>query len=68
MKQEIENIELKFLTLNDYQEFKNVMIASYSNMPNEYWKEEQIKSLINKFPQGQVVIKVNNQLAGCRYL
>ncbi|MEM1138231.1 MAG: bifunctional GNAT family N-acetyltransferase/carbon-nitrogen hydrolase family protein, partial [Bacteroidota bacterium] len=30
-----------------------------------YWKEHHIKSLINKFPKGQVVIKINNQFAGC---
>ena len=34
-------------------------------MPGAYWKENQIKALIDKFPEGQVVIKVNNQLAGC---
>ncbi|MEQ8559886.1 MAG: bifunctional GNAT family N-acetyltransferase/carbon-nitrogen hydrolase family protein [Cytophagales bacterium] len=41
------------------------MIQAYSNMPNSYWKESHIESLINKFPDGQVVIKVNDQLAGC---
>lgn len=65
MIRDIENIELFLLTLNDYQELKSAMIEAYSNMPNSYWKEEHIKSLIDKFPDGQVVIKVNNQLAGC---
>ena len=63
--QEIENIELTFLRLDDYQELKEAMIESYSNMPDAYWKEDHIKSLINRFPEGQVVIKVNNQIAGC---
>ncbi len=63
--QDIENIELQFLTLNDYQELKEAMIQAYSNMPNSYWKESHIRSLIKKFPEGQVVIKVNDQLAGC---
>ena len=62
---EIENIELSFLSLSDYPELKETMIASYSNMPNSYWKEHQIKSLIEKFPEGQVIIKVNDQIAGC---
>ncbi len=62
---EIENIELSFLNLSDYQELKETMIASYSNMPNSYWKEHQIKTLIEKFPEGQVIIKVNDQIAGC---
>ena len=65
MSKEIENIKLEYLTLNDYQELKSAMIEAYSNMPNSYWKEEHIKSLIKKFPEGQVVIKVNNELAGC---
>ncbi len=62
---EIENIELSFLSLNDYQELKETMIESYSTMPNSYWREHQIKTLIDLFPEGQVVIKVNNQIAGC---
>ena len=65
MIQNIENIELQFLTLDDYQELKDAMIQAYSNMPNSYWKESHIKSLIQKFPEGQIVIKVNDQLAGC---
>ena len=62
---EIENIELTFLSIDDYQELKVAMIESYQNMPNSYWKEHHIKSLIDRFPEGQVVIKVNGQIAGC---
>lgn len=65
MLQDIENIELSFLTINDYQELKEAMIEAYTNMPNSYWKENHIRSLIEKFPDGQVVLKVNGQLAGC---
>ena len=62
---EIENIELTFLSLDDYQELKEAMIESYKSMPNSYWREHHIKSLIDYFPEGQVVIKVNKQIAGC---
>jgi len=62
---EIENIELTQLSLHDYQELKKAMIDSYSNVPNPYWEEHEIKTLIDKFPEGQAVIKVNNQIAGC---
>ena len=61
---EIENIELTYLSLNDYQELKEAMIKSYPMMPDSYWKEPQIKSLIEMFSEGQVVIKANNQIAG----
>ncbi|HEX9826720.1 MAG TPA: carbon-nitrogen hydrolase family protein [Flavobacteriaceae bacterium] len=65
MMKDIENVELKYLTLEDYEEFKKAMIEVYSNMPNSYWREYHIKTLIEKFPEGQVVIKVNGELAGC---
>ncbi|WP_228852065.1 carbon-nitrogen hydrolase family protein [Aegicerativicinus sediminis] len=62
--QEIENIELKYLSIDDYQELKDAMIAAYSTMPESYWKENHIEKLLHKFPIGQVVIKINGQLAG----
>ncbi|MFH6768123.1 carbon-nitrogen hydrolase family protein [Gaetbulibacter aquiaggeris] len=63
--EDIENIELAYLNLKDYQELKQAMIESYTTMPDSIWKEEQIRTLIHKFPEGQAVIKVNNQIAGC---
>lgn len=63
--EKIESIELQLLTVEDYQELKEAMISSYTNMPGSYWKESQIKTLLDKFPEGQVVVKVNGQLAGC---
>ncbi|AIY12946.1 carbon-nitrogen hydrolase family protein [Cellulophaga baltica] len=65
MIRNIENIELEFLTIDDYQALKSAMIETYPNMENSYWKENLIQKLINDFPQGQVVIKVNGNLAGC---
>jgi predicted amidohydrolase/GNAT superfamily N-acetyltransferase len=65
--QNIENIELKFLSIDDYDELKEAMLVSYEAMPDAYWKEHQIKALIEKFQEGQVVIKVNGELAGCAF-
>lgn len=63
--EEIENIELTFLSYGDYQELKQAMIESYTTMPYDYWQKHEIKRLLNLFPEGQVVIKVNGQIAGC---
>ncbi len=63
--QSIDNIELVYLKIEDYEEIKNAMIEAYSNMPNAYWKEHHIKALIAKFQDGQVAIKVDGELAGC---
>lgn len=61
----INNIELEFLTLADYEQLKTAMISAYKTMPNAYWKESHISSLVSRFPEGQVVIKVNDEIAGC---
>ncbi|GMQ28703.1 carbon-nitrogen hydrolase family protein [Algoriphagus confluentis] len=61
----IDSIALELLKLSDYQELKKAMVSSYRSMPDAYWKEAQIETLISKFPEGQVVIKINGFLAGC---
>lgn len=65
ISKDIENVELKYLDLKDYQELKTAMKEVYQSIPNPYWEERQIKALVKLFPEGQVVIKVNGQLAGC---
>lgn len=62
---DIENIELTYLTIDDYQDLKEAMIESYTTMPNTYWKRHHVESLLEQFPEGQVVIKVDDQIAGC---
>jgi len=62
-----ENIELKFLSMDDYEELKEVMLLSYETMPDAYWKTAQIKTLIDKFPDGQVVIKIDGEIAACAF-
>ena len=63
----IENVEMRFLKLEDYPELKKVTAASYGAMPDAFWTEQQIKTLINKFPEGQVVIIVDGVLAGAAF-
>lgn len=65
MQEKIESIDLEFLKIEDYEELKDVMIASYHTMPESYWKEHHVASLIDKFPEGQIVIKINGNIAGC---
>lgn len=61
----IESVELHYLTLSEYSELKEAMIASYTSMPDVYWKEHHIKKLIEIFPEGQIVLKVNGEIVGC---
>ncbi len=39
------------------------MQEAYANMPETYWKEHHIRTLIEQFPEGQVGIKIDNELA-----
>ncbi|MGQ7868317.1 GNAT family N-acetyltransferase [Sunxiuqinia sp. sy24] len=64
---EIENIELSFLKLSDYEELKRALIESYPEMPDSYWLKPHLRTLISRFPEGQVVVKVNGQIAGCAF-
>lgn len=63
--EDIDNIELTFLKIEDYEALKKAMVQSYQTMPDSYWKEDQIANLLDKFPEGQVVLKINNELVGC---
>lgn len=62
---ETDKIELQFLQIEDYLEFKEVMQAAYPSMAEYYWKEHHISKLLEKFPEGQVVIKINGNIAAC---
>lgn len=61
----IENIELCYLSLNDFEELKEMMIDIYGDIPNAYWRRGQLKKLISIFPEGQAIIKVNGKIAAC---
>lgn len=62
---DIDNIELTYLSLEDYDELKKAMMVSYAKLEDAYWEYHEIEQLINLFPEGQVVVKVNDQIAGC---
>ncbi|GIX41820.1 MAG: carbon-nitrogen hydrolase [Leptospiraceae bacterium] len=60
-------IELRNLKLEDYNELKELMNKCYkgSGPGNAPWTKEQIKTLLNKFPEGQIVITVNKKIVAC---
>jgi predicted amidohydrolase/GNAT superfamily N-acetyltransferase len=64
-KARTKKITLEYLSYSDYEELKQAMIDSYVTMPDSYWKEHHIQYLLEKFPKGQVVLKVNGSIAGC---
>ena len=65
LQKNIDNIELSYLTIEDYQELKEATEASYLGMENSYWPKSSIQKLIDIFPDGQIVIKIDGVIAGC---
>jgi predicted amidohydrolase/GNAT superfamily N-acetyltransferase len=64
MNEEIEKVEIVYLTLDDYEELNQAMETAYNSIPDPFWEKHQLISLLEKFPEGQVLIKVNGKIAG----
>src|SRR5690606_39511338 len=64
-EQEIKNIELEYLKVADYEALKEATLEAYGGVLNSYWKKHHIEQLTSIFPEGQVVIKIDGEIAGC---
>lgn len=64
MASTINKVELRNLQIEDYKELKKSMVESYPEMTDSFWKEEQIENLLQKFPEGQLVIVVDDIVVG----
>jgi predicted amidohydrolase/GNAT superfamily N-acetyltransferase len=61
----MKNIEIGNLKYEDYQELLTTMKVSYPLWSGNYWSAQSISKLINKFPEGQIVIKADDMVVGC---
>ncbi len=61
----IKEIKVRELAIEDYLELKDSMIQAYHDMAGSYWHEHQIKTLLEKFPQGQFAVVVDDKVVGC---
>ena len=61
----IEHLELTKLSTEDYKQLLAAMKASYPDWQGSFWGVDSIRKLIEKFPDGQVVVKVNGEVVGC---
>ncbi|MEO6636727.1 MAG: bifunctional GNAT family N-acetyltransferase/carbon-nitrogen hydrolase family protein [Ginsengibacter sp.] len=59
------SIQVRLLTIKDYNELKEAMIKAYASMGGQYWKEVSLSKLITMFPEGQIAIIVDGKVAGC---
>ena len=61
---DIQKVELRNLKFEDYYELKKSMIEAYANLEDPFWTEQHIKTLLKKFPEGQICIVVNGKVVG----
>ena len=66
MERQINKVELRNLEIEDYIELKKSMVQSYEDEDVEdlYWKKDEIKRLLKIFPEGQIVIVVDDVVVG----
>ena len=60
----IGRIELSNLKLQDYEALLQAMKAAYPDWPGGFWTLATMKRLIDKFPEGQFVIKADGKVVG----
>ncbi|GIV30905.1 MAG: carbon-nitrogen hydrolase [Saprospiraceae bacterium] len=64
MERNISKVELRFLKIEDYEEFKTVQQRAYHPLSDAYWKKHHIEKLLRIFPEGQVVVTVDGKIVG----
>ena len=60
----IEKVSMRNLRMEDYDQLAKSFKRIYADS-DVFWTKEQIKKLITIFPEGQVVIIVDDKIVGC---
>ena len=63
-KREINKVEVRQLRLSDYDELAQSFKRVYADK-DVFWTYDQIKTLTQIFPEGQIVTVVDNKIVGC---
>lgn len=61
----IEKINLVHLKFSEHKEVQELMRACYPQIENPTWNKDQIQKLTKIFPDGQIVIKVDDKIVAC---
>ena len=63
-KRQFKQVELRNLRMDDYDQLAGSFKRIYADN-DVFWTHAQIKKLIDIFPEGQVVVIVDNRIVGC---
>src|SRR6201993_3548118 len=61
---DVKRIEIRNLKLDDYIGLSSSMTEAYKNWHGSVWTEDDIKRLLEIFPEGQIVVLVNDKVVG----
>ena len=61
----INEISVDPLSVSDYEELMEAMKASYPDWQGSFWSIKSIYNLLDKFPEGQLAMRVNGKVIGC---
>ncbi len=59
------NIEIRKLTIEDYNDLRESMVQAYDASGNGIWSKSNIQNLLNIFPEGQSCIAVDDKVVAC---
>lgn len=59
------NIEIRKLTLEDYDDLKESMEQAYDTLGGQIWSKKTIARLLKLFPEGQLCIAVDDKVVAC---
>lgn len=59
------NIELRKLTIDDYNDLRESMEQAYLDSGNGVWSKAKIQNLLEIFPDGQLCISVDDKVVAC---
>ncbi|GAB5550842.1 MAG: bifunctional GNAT family N-acetyltransferase/carbon-nitrogen hydrolase family protein [Saprospiraceae bacterium] len=62
--QQINQVEVRNLKIEDYEELKASMLDAYTDIEAHYWRKPQIQKLIDVFPEGQFAVIVDGKVVG----
>ena len=60
----IDKIELIYLKVEDHKNIEILMNDEYKHLDDSSWSLKEFTTLLNKFPKGQVGIRIDGELAG----
>ncbi len=61
----IEKVDLEPLRFSDYKEVQELIKTCYPKIDDPAWSRNEIKKLTTIFPEGQVVVRVDDKIVAC---